>query len=350
MKTLKVGHIGAGQVAWGNCGQIREHPRAELVAIADPSRKRAGDLAGKMGASRVYESARELIADPDIDAVAIAVPNAFHAPQAIAALEAGKHVLLDKPFALNLGEAKAVAAAARKAKRVFTVGMNQRFNPDSQTIKACVLRGDLGQVYAAKAYLFRRSGIPKFGTWFCQKKLAGGGVLLDIGVHMLDLCLYLAGNFRPVTVSGVTCNKFGGRGLGEGGWGMSDRGRRVFDVEDFATAFIRLDGGATVTLEITWACHQEQPTRMNVELFGTEAGAGACPARLYRYGRGKNEYDVVEPQGVQGPYAGRNRFTNWIDAILNEAKPCVSVEESLAVQKILDAIYLSARAGKEVRV
>ncbi|MBN1557664.1 MAG: Gfo/Idh/MocA family oxidoreductase [Lentisphaerae bacterium] len=351
MNTVRIGMLGAGQVAAGNCRQILEHPLAEIVAVADPNETRARALAKEFGIARRYASAEALCADPDVDAVSNSVPNAFHAPTAVAALEAGKHVLLDKPFARTLREAQKIADTARRAGKILVVGMNQRFAPGSQVVKGLVARGDLGDVYHARAYWLRRSGIPRLGTWFGRKALSGGGVMLDIGVHMLDLSLYLMDNFRPVAVSAVTHSVFGHRGLGGGKWGMSEPTERVFDVEDFAAALVHLRGGASVVLEVAWAMHQEEPNRHNVELFGSEAGAAVFPeARLFRYGRKPGDYEVRVPRDVEGPCSGQNRFTNWIDAILDRARPACTIREALTVQRILDAVYASARTRKEVRL
>lgn len=350
MKTIKVGMIGAGQIAYDHCSGINSHPMAEVVAVADPSEKRARALGGKFGVGRVYETAAELIADADIAAVSVAVPNVYHAQIAIAALKAGKHVLLDKPFAMNYKQAAAVADAAKAAQRVFMLGMNWRYTTDVQTIKVLADRGELGDIYHAKTCILRRSGCPRFGTWFCQKKMAGGGALLDIGVHFLDACLYLMANFNPVAVSGAVYTKFGNRGIGEGTWGMSDKGKQVFDVDDFATALIKFKNGATVQLDASWALHMENSGRMAIELFGTEAGASISPPKIFRYGKERGAYEVVEHQGVELPYPHGSRFHNWIDVILRKARPCCAIKEALAVQKTLDAIYESARSGREIRV
>jgi len=350
MQSVRVGVIGAGAIAPSHCRGVLKHPKAELVGIADASKERARAVQKDFAIPRLYTRVDDLLLDPDVDAVSIALPTCLHAPTAIMALEAGKHVMLDKPFAMNREEAKAVVDAARKAKRVFTVGMNQRFARDSQTIRALVERGELGEVYHAKAYWNRRSGSPRFGTWFCDKKKSGGGTLLDIGVHMLDLCLSLIGNFKAATVSGSVYTKFGNRGLGEGGWGKSDVGRKVFDVDDLAAAFVKLKGGASVLLEASWARHQAEPDLNDVELFGTQAGATVYPARLYRFGRKKGEYETVEPQGVPIRYPDCDRMVNWIEAILGEEEVECAPEQSLAVQKIIDAIYESARTGKEVTI
>jgi predicted dehydrogenase len=350
MRSVRVGVIGAGAIAPVHCRGILKHPHAELAGVADTNRKRAKALQRDFAIRRLYPRVDDLLMDPEIDAVTIALPTCLHAPTAIMALEAGKHVMLEKPFAMNAQEAEAVVAAARKARRVLTVGMNQRFARDPQIVRTLVERGELGDVYHAKAYWNRRAGTPKFGTWFCDKKKSGGGALLDIGVHVLDLCLALLGNFRPQTVSGSVYTKFGNRGLGEGGWGKSDVGRKVFNVDDLAAAFIRLRGGATILLETSWARHQADPNRNDVELFGTEAGASVYPARLYRMGRRKGEHEVIEPQGVPIRHPDCDRMVNWISAITGEEEIECPPQQSLVVQRIVDAIYASAKSGREVKI
>lgn len=348
--AIRVGMIGAGAIANSHCDGINKHPEAKVVAAADMSQERLTALATKFAIEKVYTKWEDLVADRTIDAVSVALPNALHAPVSLAALKAGKHVILDKPFALNAREAQAVVAAAKKAHKVFMLGMNQRFTREAQILKVVAARGDLGEIYHAKAYWLRRSGSPKFGTWFTRKDLSGGGCMLDIGVHVLDLCLHLMGNFKPVAVSGATYTKFGHRGIGEGGWGMSDRGKPVFDVDDFATALIKFQNGSTVELNASWVLHMDQANKNNVELFGNDGGASAFPLRVFRFGKNKGEYEVVEPQNVKIAYPHMNRFVNWIDVILGKDKPMCTADESLVIQKILDAIYQSSVTGKEVRI
>jgi predicted dehydrogenase len=350
MSTVKVGIIGAGAIARNHARGVSGHPQAEVLAIADTSAERAETVAREFDIPRRYASAARLIRDGDLDAVTVAVPNKYHSAYAVSALESGKHVCIDKPFTMNAAEAEAVIAASKKARKVFMLGMNWRFRKEAQTIRQLVKRGELGDVYHAKAYIRRRTGIPKFGTWFSRKALSGGGALLDIGVHMLDVCLYMMDNFQPVAVSGATYAKFGPRGLGEGSWGHSDPGKFVFNVDDFGTALIKMKNGATVALDASWVLHQAQATRGDVELFGTEGGASMLPPKLYRFGKKKGEYEVVEPQGVKIPYPHGDRFHNWIDAILGQDEAAVKPSQALAVQRILDAIYESSKSGKEVRL
>jgi predicted dehydrogenase len=351
LSEVRFGFIGAGQIAYYAADAVRSHPYAKLVAIQDPHLERRTTLQKKHSLEFAHEAVEELLANKSVDAVYIAVPNKFHIPLTIQALEAGKHVILEKPFAMNAAEAEKAVAVAKKAGRVLFVGMNQRFTADSQKIKQLVDDGVLGDIYHAKAYWMRRTGIPKLGTWFGNKEIAGGGSLYDIGVHMLDLCLYTINNFEPVSVVGATYTKFGNRGLGEGGWGLSDRSEVPFDVDDFASAFIRFANGATVTLDTSWACHQAEGNRDNVHLFGTEAGATLRPARLFRADpRPPASYEVLDDLKVALKMPHQERFHNFINHLRGEEELCVSMHQALVVQKILDAIAESNRTGKEVRL
>lgn len=347
MSKCRFGVIGAGMISHSSCQDINGHANAIVVAASDKSEERLDELCKKFSIGFKSPNAADIFKRPDIDAIYIAVPNAFHAPLAIQALEAGKHVILDKPFALSYGEAEKVVATAKKHGKTLMLGMNQRFNKDSQIIRTLRRAGELGEVYHAKAYWFRRSGIPKLGTWFGNKKLAGGGALLDIGVHLLDLALFLMDNFEPTSVSGATYTKFGNRGIGEGGWGSSDRSETVFDVDDFATALIKLKGGASLSLDVSWAIIAKQDS-MNVNLYGTEKGASAYPAELFSMGEHPGEFRHIEHPHAEIDYPHCNRFHHFINVLLGTEKPCVTVEQSLAVQKILDGIYASCRSGREV--
>jgi predicted dehydrogenase len=351
LSDVRFGFIGAGAIAHYAADAVLSHPHAKLVAIQDPHLERRQTLQKKHTLEFAHEAVEELLANKSVDAVYIAVPNKFHIPLAIQALEAGKHVILEKPFAMNAVEAEKAIAVAKKAGLVLNVGMNQRFTADSQKIKQLVEEGVLGDIYHAKAVWRRRSGIPKLGTWFGNKEIAGGGALYDIGVHMLDLCLYTINNFEPVSVVGATYTKFGNRGLGEGGWGLSDRAEGLFDVDDFASAFIRFANGATVTLDTTWACHQAVGNIENVEIFGTEAGATLRPARLFRADpRPPASYEVLDELKVVLKMPHQERFHNFINHLRGEEELCVTTHQALVVQKILDGIAESNRTGKEVRL
>ncbi|MCE0522761.1 MAG: Gfo/Idh/MocA family oxidoreductase [Methylacidiphilales bacterium] len=351
LSTVRFGFIGAGQIAYYAAEAVLRHPHAKLVAVQDLHMERLKTLQAKHSLEFAHETAEELLENDAVDAVYIAVPNKFHVPLAIQALKAGKHVILEKPFAMNAAEAEKAIETAKSAGRVFTLGMNFRFSADSQKIRQLVEESVLGDIYHAKAYWMRRTGIPKLGTWFGSKAVAGGGSLYDIGVHMLDLCLYTINNFEPVSVVGATYTKFGNRGLGEGGWGLSDRTEAAFDVDDFASAFIRFANGASVTLDTSWACHQADGNSENVEIFGTEAGATLRPARLFRSGAGHPAlYEIVDDLKVPLKMPHQERFHNFINHLRGEEELCVTTHQALVVQKILDGIAESSRTGREVRI
>ena len=346
--SIGFGFIGTGQIAAYSAAAVQQHPNGRVVAAHDLNPERLRELCERFGIPKGYPTAAELLADPDVTAVYIAVPNKFHAPLAIAALEAGKHVILDKPFAMNLAEAQEVAATAARVGRVVMLGMNCRFDLSAQKTKARVERGDLGEIYHAKAYWMRRAGIPKLGTWFGNKALAGAGCLYDIGVHVLDLALYLLDDFAPVSVSAATYTKFGHLGLGAGSWGKSDVEGLPFDVDDFATGLIRFANGSTLALDVAWACHAEQSNRFDVQLYGSQAGAMAMEGKMFRPDPVAGEYLVVQGSDLPVRYPHGERFHNFINHLLGTEELCVPIEQALAVQKILDALFLSATTGQEV--
>ncbi|HYP86859.1 MAG TPA: Gfo/Idh/MocA family oxidoreductase [Polyangiaceae bacterium] len=346
-RLLRFGVLGAGQISRYACPEINGHPQARVVAASDPNPERLAELSRLFGGLRTHLDSAALLADKEIDVVYIATPNALHTPQALAALSAGKHVIIEKPFATSAAEARAVLEQAERASRLVSVAMNQRFRADSQRVAQLVERGGLGRVYHADAYWCRRAGIPKLGSWFCNKALAGGGALYDIGVHVLDLALFAMNRFDPISLSGQARTEFGARGLGEGGWGLSER-EHGFDVDDSASALLRFADGATLSLEVSWARHQPEADRMNVVLHGTGAAAGCFPGELYRAGTEPGVFETCTLGNAALRYPHESRFHNFIGAILGTETLCVSPAQALAVQRILDAIYESSRLGREV--
>lgn len=349
MDTLRFGLIGAGGIAEYTAREIGSHPYARITAIADPSATRAQTLADRFGAESLPD-ARALLDRKDVDAVYIAVPNRLHAPLAQQALAAGKHVLLEKPFALTAAEAEATIAAAVGAGKTLMLGMNQRFDPAVQRARALAAAGALGPVYHARAYWRRRAGIPRIGSWFTDRSQAGGGALLDIGVHVLDATLHILGNFRAVSVSGATFTRFGDRGLGDGSWGRSERASDRFDVDDFATAMLRMDDGTIIQLEAAWALHQPEEDERVIDLAGELAGLSVFSNRLYQVQAGQR---LVTTEGVPDgalAFPHCSRVHHFVNVLQGRERPNVDLAETLAVQRILDAIYRSAASGREVRL
>ncbi len=346
--TVNVAVIGAGAIGLYHIEGYKQHPAARVVALAETSPERGREAAERFGVSEVVADYHELLRREDIDVVSIALPNFLHASVSIEALEAGKHVMLDKPMATNAADAARIVALAEEKNLRLMVGQNQRFSGAAQAVKKLVATGALGEVYHAKATWQRRAGIPRIGSWFTQAKFAGGGATYDIGVHVLDLALHLMDDFDAAAVSGQTFAKYGPRGLGEGAWGRSEiNPDRPFDVDDFCVALIKLKSGRTVQLEVSWAAAMETNDINGVQLFGSEGGATTNPPRWYR--PGVDGYEITQLAPVAG-CVPENRMAHFIDVVQGKAESFVPPRQSLAIQRILDAIYESAKTGREVRL
>jgi predicted dehydrogenase len=345
---FNVAVIGAGAIGLDHIQSFKQHPAASVVALAEVSPERGKEAAERFGIPTLVTNYKQLLKRADIDVVSIALPNYLHAPVGLDALKAGKHVMIDKPMATHASEAAKLVKEARKQGLLLMVGQNMRFTAEVQTARQLIAQGVLGDVYHAKTAWQRRAGIPRIGSWFTQKKFAAGGVTYDIGVHALDRCLYLMGEFDAAAVSGKTYAQFGPRGLGDGSWGRSEIDpRKPFDVDDFSVALIKLKSGRTVLLEASWAAHQATPDSNGTQLFGTEGGLLFPPLQLFR--RSEHGYGT-ELVSALPPLVNQNRMVHFIDVLLGKAEAFVKPEESLAVQKILDAIYESSKTGKEVRI
>jgi len=350
-QKTRIGIIGAGNIGGVHIQEFSKlADQCEIVAITDAYLPMAEARAQASGIPHVAASPEELIRRADVDAVIVGVPNQFHAPYAIQALEAGKHVLLEKPMALNAEAAKQIYRASRQSDKVLMVSHQMRFESVPMQIKEQVERGELGRIYTAKTGWFRRKGIPGWGTWFTRMDQAGGGPLIDIGVHMLDLALYLMGNPKPVSVYGATYAEFGPKRKGIGTWGKPDW-NGVFDVEDLATALIKMEDGSTLSLEVSWAVHMDTDNTPFIHLMGSEGGAS------YRGSRGKllfekfdraQETELIKPEDDEGE---RARLSRHFLACVQEGKtPISSAWTGLANNLILDAIYESSRTGDEVKL
>jgi predicted dehydrogenase len=348
-ERLRCAVIGVGAIGLEHLSSLSQCQRGTAVAIAENHPGRAKEASDRFKIPRSYSDYRELLEQADVDAVTIALPNHLHAPVAIEALRARKHVLIEKPMALNAKEASKIIDTAAKMRRTVMVAQNFRFNRQTQLAKLMIQRGDLGEIYHARCFWLRRNGIPRIGSWFTQKKLAGGGATLDIGSHMLDACLHLLGDFNATSVSGHTHSRFGTRGLGETNWGKSEIDpAKPFDVDDYSVALIKLKSGRTVNFEVSWAGHQPTDAReYGVDLLGTLAGLSLYPARLFR--NGPNGYETTQLAASKIPLP-EDRIHHFVNCVLEGKKPMVPIEESLKVQQILDAIYASNTTGKEVRL
>ena len=346
---LRCGVIGAGGIGLEHLNSLLHCSRAAAVAVAESNSHRLREATERYHVPRGYADYRELLEQPDLDAVTIALPNHLHAPVAIAALQARKHVLLEKPMATNAKDAAKIAAAAQKFKRTVMVAQNFRFDVHVQAAKALIDRGELGEIYHARCFWLRQNGIPRIGSWFTQKQFSGGGCAADIGVHMLDACFHLLNEFDVVSVSAQNHAKFGPRGRGDGGWGKGEIDlNRTFNVEDHSSAFLRLKSGRSVTLETSWAgFHPADAREYGMDLLGTEAGLSLFPARLFR--NGANGYETTQLAAPKLALA-QDRVHHFVHSVLDGKKTLVPLSESLHLQQTLDALYASAATGREVRL
>ncbi len=348
-ERLRCAVIGTGAIGLDHLNSLLQCPRATTVAVADSNPARAKEASERYKIPRSYSDYMELLEQADIDAVTIALPNHLHAPVALEALKARKHVLLEKPMAMNAREAAKIVDMAAKMRRTLMLAQNFRFNRQTQLAKMVIQRGDLGEIYHARCFWLRRACIPRIGSWFTQKKLSGGGVVADLGVHVIDTCLHLLNEFDVTSVQGQSHARFGPRGLGEMNWGKSEVDpARPFDVEDYGVGLLRLKSGRSVSFEASWAGYHPGDSREHgLDLLGTQGGLSLYPARIFR--NGPNGYESIQLASLKIPYP-EDRIHHFVNSVLEGKRPMITMEESLRVQQILDAIYASAATGKEVRL
>ena len=270
---MRVGVVGLGFTGDTHTKAYQGVPGVEVRALAGLEADRLAEMGRKYGIPHLYAEWQDLLARDDLDAVSICTPNFLHAPIAIAALEGGRHVLCEKPLARTVAEAQGMVDAARSASRVLQTVFNHRERGDVQTLKGMVGEGVLGRIYYGKAHWMRRSGIPGLGSWFTSKELAGGGPLIDLGVHALDQALYLMGEPEIATVSASTYAELGPRGRGYWAGSKKMQTGSGFEVEDLATAFLRTADGATLLLEASWATNGPHGDDFGVTLYGDGGGA-----------------------------------------------------------------------------
>jgi predicted dehydrogenase len=332
----------------------QEAPGVEVFALAGKEEDRLGELAEEFGAERTYTDWEGLVADPDVDVVSVATPNLLHAPLTIAALTAGKHVLCEKPLAVTAAGAAEMVQAATEAGRVLETAFNFRRRGDVRVLKSYIDDGHLGKVYHAKASWIRRRGIPGLGSWFASKELAGGGPLIDLGVHVLDLAIYLMGEPKVISVTANTYSELGKRGIG----GRSTRRPNTglaFDVEDLATAFLRFEDGQTLLLEAAWAAYQHRNEDIEVELMGVDAGADIWIKQYADQDTLRIFTDVDGRRAVLNPttppsLGHRGVVADFVETVLGGNWSAHTGLDGLRRAQIIDACYSSAMEGREVRL
>jgi predicted dehydrogenase len=345
MKKVRVGVIGLGMGRHHALG-YRTHPGAEVVALADLDEARLQAAGEEFGAKGLYTDASKMLAREKLDIVSICTPNIYHKPLTLEALRAGCHVLCEKPMAMNAAEARQMLAEARRLKRRLMINFSYRFTEQSQALKRQVQSGILGDIYFARTVWHRRRGLPGFGGWFGTKALSGGGPLIDLGVHRLDLALWLMGYPKPVWVLGGAYNPIGAE--------LARREGKVFDVEDMAAGFVRFENGATLEVEASWAANIKENELMETRLLGTRGGlvqrnrdeGYAFEAEIYLEREGC-PFDMKLHPPVPAVTGAMHHF---VDCILKNEPHTADGAEGLVVMELLDAIYRSAATGEPVRI
>ena len=324
----------------------------EVVAICDIVPEKAEALAEKFHIPHIFEDYKEMLKMPELDAVDICTPNVWHSIMAVDALEAGLHVFCEKPDAVSVEEAEKMKAAAEKSGKTLMVMRNNRYLPSSSFMKEYVEAGKMGEIYAARCGWQRRRGIPGKGGWFTTKELSGGGPLIDLGVHMIDLTMWLMGNPKPVAASGCTYCKFADNDVSDSvdsNFGEK-KANGTFDVEDLAMGFIRFENGACMQIEFSWASNIEEEQRF-YELRGTKAGAAWTSAtkklKIFteEFGKTVDYLPNIDDTEISIHTANLRHFA---DVVLNGAEPMFVPQQGVDMVKILEAIYKSAETGREV--
>jgi predicted dehydrogenase len=357
--SIKIGIIGAG-------GMLRYHAAgfksagAEIVAVADVVEAAAQKVAAREGIARSFGDVGRMLREcPEIDAVSVIVPNKYHAPVALQALAAGKHVFCEKPPALNAREMAAMQAAAAKAKRTLMFNFNNRARPESYAMMEYIAAGTVGTINTCQAKWIRRAGIPGFGGWFTTKALSGGGPLIDL-LHMVDLGLYFMGYPEPAHILARTYHDHIGNKAFKGPWGIPDVAKGVTDVEAAAHGFITFKTGQAMSLAVSWA-EMNQREEVSVTFQGTKAGGlvrrlfgtdgldhtalDACQLYTVEHGRQVNR-DIIVPADET---MGRTRSAaNFIHTLEGREAPLNTPDQALSLMKIIDGAYKSAATGRPV--
>ncbi|MNH82614.1 putative oxidoreductase YcjS [compost metagenome] len=350
MSELKIGLIGNGSISESHLSAYQANPKVKLWAISDLNEARAQETAKKYGIPHVYPDYNDLLANTEVGAVSICTWNNTHAEISIAALEAGKDVLCEKPLCKTVDEALKIEEAVQRTGRLLQVGYVRRHASNIGVLKKFIDAGDLGEIYFAKASIIRRLGNP--GGWFADKDRSGGGPLIDIGVHVIDLCWYLMGRPKVKSVSGNTYSKLGNRSHIENYsfYQAADYDASLNTVEDMANALVRFENGASLLVDVSFSLHAKQNSAQ-VNIYGDKGGAEIEP-ELSIVTEKHNTIINIEPQisepGFNFQEAFNNEINHFVDACLGLIQTNSPVEDGVQMIKILNAIYQSAEEGREI--
>ncbi len=345
-KKLGVGIIGSGAIAQdAHMPGYAALPDCRILAVCDVSERARKSAAEKFNVPYQFSDWKKLLEMDEIDVVSVCTPNRYHFQPTVDALRAGKHVLVEKPMAISAPEAKKMGAEAKKAGKKLMIGQTLRFSPQSRLMKEFMESGAVGDVYYARAMALRRRGIPGWGA-FTSKKLSVGGPVFDIGVHILDLTLWLMGFPEPKSVSGKVSDFIGTRpGRQVGGMGRWDP--KKYGVEDFGVGLVKFKNGATVILESSWALNIPEDI-LSTMICGTKGGLQSSPLKLIREEMGS--LTIASPEFLGGPSGHAEEVRAFVECIQKDLPEPVPAQEAIITQRILDGIYASSKTGAEVKV
>lgn len=351
MNKVKIGIIGAGSISELHFESYNKHPQVELVAVCDLDESRAKEKAAKYNIKQTFTDYKELLALPDLDAVSICTWNNTHAEISIAALNADKHVLVEKPLCKTVQEAYEIEKAVQTNKnKVLQVGFVRRHGTNAKVLKKFIDAGDLGEIYYAKASYIRALGNP--GGWFADKNLSGGGPLIDLGVHVIDLTWYLMGKPKVKSVKGNTYHRLGNRSNIENKtfYKAADYSPDHNTVEDLASAMIQFENGASIMIDASFTLHAKQDVG-ELQIFGEKGGAEIDP-KLHITAEKHNTIINITPEidlTSFDMYDGfQNEINHFISAVKGEVETIAPVQDGVEIMRILSAIYESSETGKEV--
>ncbi len=346
MKKYRYGCIGAGGIAtWKHLPGYAALDQVEICAVADISPEALEAAKQKYTDIGTYLDHHEMLEKENLDIVSVCTPNKFHMQNTIDAFKAGAHVHCEKPIAMSADEARKMIEESKKSGRKLMVGLNNRFTNEAFFVHDYIKNGNIGKIYYARSGWRRRRGIPGMGGWFTQKEMSGGGPLIDLGVHMIDIAMYMMDSPEPVTASASTYRKFKNvktRNMNPPG--RNEKGK--FDVEDLAVGFIRFDNGASMSFEISFAMNNEEEERF-YELFGTKGGIHYRNGELKIFTEINDTLvDIIPDTRYKVP--ALNEFEHFIKVIKGEADNISPAEDALKMMKLIGATYESAEMGREI--
>ncbi len=352
MKKLKVGIIGTGSLAVYHMEAYKKNPFVEITAVCDFNEERARQKAVEYGAKEVYKDYKDMLKNSDIDAVSIITWNNTHAQITVDSLNAGKHTLCEKPPAINARQAILMEQTAKTAGKLLMFGFIRRFEERARLLKEVISNNKLGEIYYIKTGCLRRCGNP--GGWFAKKEISGGGPLIDLGVHMIDLAMYLMGKPKPVSVFGNTFDKVGNMADVKGSpvHKAADYNIDHNEVEDMANGMIKFENGASIFVETSWTAHIKKDITY-MQIFGSKGGAVLEP-EVEIYGVQNNYPTDIKPVLKGGEFDFDGAFAaeinHFIDCILTDTECICPASDGVTIMKILDAIYESASGGRLIDI